>query len=32
MGIGRLFGPGTDTTAVAEYIREEIGRRRAASR
>jgi methylmalonyl-CoA mutase C-terminal domain/subunit len=32
MGIGRLFGPGTDTTAVAQYIREEIGRRRAASR
>ena len=28
-GVGRLFGPGTDTTEVVEYIREEVARRRA---
>ncbi len=28
-GIGRLFGPGADTTEVVAYIREEIARRRA---
>jgi methylmalonyl-CoA mutase C-terminal domain/subunit len=29
MGIGELFGPGTSTQAIVEYIREEIARRRA---
>ncbi len=29
-GIGQLFGPGTSTQAIVEYIREEIGRRRAS--
>jgi len=27
-GIGRLFGPGTDTRAIAEYLRQEIPKRR----
>ena len=31
-GTGRLFGPGTATTELAEYITSEIGRRRAAER
>jgi methylmalonyl-CoA mutase, C-terminal domain len=29
MGIGQLFGPGTSTQAIVEYIREEIARRRS---
>lgn len=29
MGVGRLFGPGTPTPAIADYIRDEVGRRRA---
>ncbi|HXG62301.1 MAG TPA: cobalamin B12-binding domain-containing protein [Planctomycetota bacterium] len=28
MGVGRLFGPGTDTREIVQYLREEIGRRR----
>jgi len=28
LGTGRLFGPGTSTGAIVEYIRAEIGRRR----
>jgi len=28
-GVGTLFGPGASTGAIVEYIREEIGRRRA---
>jgi methylmalonyl-CoA mutase C-terminal domain/subunit len=28
-GIGRLFGPGTQTGEIAKYIREEVARRRA---
>jgi methylmalonyl-CoA mutase, C-terminal domain len=28
-GVGKLFGPGTDTSEVANYIREEVERRRA---
>jgi len=28
-GVGRLCGPGTETSAIADYIREEIQRRRA---
>jgi len=28
-GVGALFGPGASTGAIVEYIREEIGRRRA---
>ncbi|MCC6465375.1 MAG: cobalamin B12-binding domain-containing protein [Planctomycetes bacterium] len=31
MGVGRLFGPGTDTNDIAAYLREEIPRRRARS-
>jgi methylmalonyl-CoA mutase C-terminal domain/subunit len=31
LGIGELFGPGTSTQAIVEYIREEIARRRADS-
>jgi len=27
-GVGRLFGPGTDTRAIAEYLREEVPKRR----
>ena len=27
-GVGKLFGPGTDTRAVVDYIREEVARRR----
>ncbi len=30
LGVGKLFGPGAHTTAIADYIREEIGRRRAS--
>ncbi len=29
-GTGRIFGPGTPTGELADYIREEVGRRRAA--
>lgn len=29
-GVGRLFGPGTDTREIAKYLREEIGRRRSS--
>ena len=28
MGVGRLFGPGTDTRDIVKYLREEIPRRR----
>ena len=28
-GVGKLIGPGTDTSEVANYIREEVERRRA---
>lgn len=28
MGVGRLFGPGTDTRDIVAYLREEISRRR----
>jgi methylmalonyl-CoA mutase C-terminal domain/subunit len=28
-GVGRLFGPGTPTTELADYIKEEVARRRA---
>lgn len=28
VGVGRLFGPGTDTREVAEYVRAEVLRRR----
>jgi methylmalonyl-CoA mutase C-terminal domain/subunit len=28
-GVGRLFGPGTDTREIAEYLRNEIKQRRA---
>lgn len=28
-GVGRLFGPGTDTREIAEYLRNEIPKRRA---
>ena len=27
-GVGQLFGPGTDTRAVVDYIRAEMARRR----
>jgi len=30
-GVGRLFGPGTRTSDLVAYIREEVARRRAAS-
>ena len=29
-GVGRLFGPGTPTSGLATYIKEEVARRRAA--
>jgi methylmalonyl-CoA mutase C-terminal domain/subunit len=29
-GTGRIFGPGTPTGELADYIRTEVGRRRAA--
>ena len=29
IGVGKLFGPGTSTKDIAEYIRSEIGRRRS---
>lgn len=28
LGVGRLFGPGTDTREIAKYLREEVPRRR----
>ena len=28
LGVGRLFGPGTDTREIVKYLREEIPRRR----
>jgi methylmalonyl-CoA mutase, C-terminal domain len=31
MGVGRLFGPGTTTTDIAQYIRGEVERRREAA-
>ena len=31
MGVGRLFGPGTDTREIAKYLEEEIGRLRPGS-
>ena len=30
-GVGRLFGPGADTRELADYIRQEVARRRARS-
>ncbi|MHC4931173.1 MAG: cobalamin B12-binding domain-containing protein [Planctomycetota bacterium] len=30
LGVGRLFGPGTPTSELADYIEEEVARRRAA--
>ncbi len=30
LGVGRLFGPGTDTREIVAYLREEIARRRPA--
>jgi len=30
LGVGRLFGPGTDTRSIAEYLRSEVPKRRAA--
>jgi methylmalonyl-CoA mutase C-terminal domain/subunit len=30
MGVGRLFGPGTPMRDIVEYVRDEVGRRRAA--
>lgn len=29
-GVGRLFGPGTDTRDIAKYLREEVPKRRQA--
>lgn len=29
-GVGRLFGPGTDTREIAKYLREEVPKRRQA--
>jgi methylmalonyl-CoA mutase C-terminal domain/subunit len=31
IGVGRLFGPGTDTREIAKYLEEEVPRRRAAA-
>ena len=31
MGVGRLFGPGTDTREIAKYLEKEIGRLRPGS-
>jgi methylmalonyl-CoA mutase C-terminal domain/subunit len=31
-GVGRLFGPGASLKELVEYIKEEVGRRRAAAR
>jgi methylmalonyl-CoA mutase C-terminal domain/subunit len=31
-GVGRLFGPGTDTREIVKYLEEEIPRRRPAGR
>ena len=31
MGVGRLFGPGTPLSALADYIREEVTERRAGA-
>jgi methylmalonyl-CoA mutase C-terminal domain/subunit len=31
MGVDRLFGPGTDTRDIVEYIRDAVARRRADS-
>jgi methylmalonyl-CoA mutase C-terminal domain/subunit len=30
-GVGRLFGPGTNSSEFVQYIREEVGRRRGAA-
>lgn len=32
LGIGRLFGPGTDTGDIVAYLEEEVGRRRSGGR
>jgi methylmalonyl-CoA mutase, C-terminal domain len=32
LGVGRLFGPGATLKELVEYIRAEVGRRRAAAR
>ena len=32
LGVGRLFGPGTSLAELADYIRDETGRRRASAR
>lgn len=29
LGVGRLFGPGTDTREIARYLEEEVAKRRA---
>ena len=29
MGVGRLFGPGTDTREIAKYLEDEVPKRRA---
>ncbi len=31
LGVGRLFGPGTDTREIAKYLEEEVPRRRAVA-
>jgi methylmalonyl-CoA mutase C-terminal domain/subunit len=32
MGVGRLFGPGTNSEEFVKYIREEVGKRRQTAR
>ncbi len=32
MGVGKLFAPGTDTTEVSDYIKEEVEKRRKVVR
>ncbi len=32
LGVGRLFGPGTDTREIVRYLNEELPRRRSAAR
>jgi methylmalonyl-CoA mutase C-terminal domain/subunit len=31
LGVGRLFGPGTNSSEFVQYIREEVGRRRGTA-
>ena len=31
LGVGRLFGPGTDTREIARYLEEEVPKRRVAA-